>query len=417
MNLKKSFKSVFTNKYLLLNILILTLVLTISIYASNRINSIHQIMMIKKSIYLQFINHSFDPMVLGFMDNIMNIPAFLLIQTFCIYFIHKQLKSQIEPTFENNKTNIFAFMRFFPQGIISSVIYSLYFIVFYVLMLYLPLILKLPFILLFILLIPFVLISYSENLKIADALNIKKILSRTYNKIHLYIYALLIIAGFTIVRLIISIIEWRTIYPLSYGFITNYISLSILILFLSICAQLYTQRDKVDETKEKPTTKKKIKIIVIAIIIPLIIVSLPMLAIWYLSWTLGLYWDGPFYGVERMKCPTVNPDQSLEIWNKMTLNVYDKTESDIAPTVQVLDSNQQQQLCMYATEAYKDDPKRKIGRSRSSVKKIRFSEKYNSTVFYKNPRIKGFVDWSGGPEGAIWIFSRDGKLKQYYFSW
>lgn len=417
MNLRECFKLVFAEKFAQLSLLLFTLILTISIQSSTIVNSLHQVTMIKKSIYLQFINYPFDPILLHFMDNIINVPAFLLIQAFCIYFIHVQLKSKIDPDFKPNKTVILEFLKFLPQGIIISCIYLLFFSILYAIVLYSPLILKILFILLFIFLAPFILISYSENLRVKDALNIKKIFAKIYKKIHLYIYALFLISLLMIVKLIISVIEWRTIYNIfSYGFITNYIGLSILILFLSICKQLYSQKSKDNSLEKSSSKQKKIVIIAFSVIIPIIIIAVPLFAFWYLMWTPGAFWDGPFYGVERMKCPTVKPDQSLKIWDKMTLNVYDKTESDIAPTVQVLDSNQQQQLCIYATESYKDDPQ-KIGRSRSSVTKIRFSEKYNSTIFYKNPRIKGFVDWSGGPEGAIWIFNRDGKLKQYYFSW
>lgn len=367
---------------------------------------------------MKFINYPFDPILLNFMDNFIKFPIYILFLTFCVYFVNKQLKKQSDEDAKNDKEDVFAFLKFFPQGLILSIIYLIYFIIFQILFLYLPFWLKIILSLLFILVAPFILISYAENLKITDALNIKKILSRIWRKTHLYIYTLLLISVLNAVQIVISIIEWRTVYTVfSHGFISDYISLSILALFLSICTQIYSPNQENSEYKINISNKKKITVTIFVIIIPLIIISLPVFALWYLSWSPGFFWDGPYYGIERAKCPVTKPDQTVKIWNKMTLNVYDKIGNDIAPTIQVLDANDKQQLCMYVTETYKEPKKHEILKNKSSVKLIRFLNNYNSVFFYNKPRIKGSVDWSGGPEGAIWIFNRNGKLEEYYFSW
>lgn len=418
MNMKASFNLVFTNKASILNILMLSLFLTVSDYISNIINSLHQITMIKKSIYLQFIHYPFDPILLNVMDNIIKFPALILFLTFCVYSVNEQLNNPLKEKINNGNTSILTFLKFFPQGVFISIIYLLYFLISQVLILYFPFGIKLFFILLIILFAPLLLILYLENLRPTHTLNIKKIFSKILPKTHLYIYALLLISILVIIQQIISVIEWRTIYhTLTHGFITNYIGLSIFALLFSVYTQIYYTNEEKCEKRGNKSYKKKLTIAIFAIIIPLIIISVPMLAFWYLSWAPGLFWDGPFYGTKRAKCPATKPAQTLKIWDGMTLKVYDKTKNDIAPTIQVLDTNNQQQLCMYTTETYKEPKKNKIPSNKSSVRQIRFLNNYNSIIFYEKPRIKGSVDWSGGPEGAIWIFNRNGKLEEYYFSW
>ena len=126
--------------------------------------------------------------------------------------------------------------------------------------------------------------------------------------------------------------------------------------------------------------------------------------LWWRTWN-PFSDDGHFHGKPRESVPARHPDQVYSLYDRFTLEVYDATADDPAPTVLLKDKNSKIKWSIYALADDMD----------ASVKSIRF-HRWKHFPF-REPRVFGIVDWTFGHEGAWWFISKEGELKEYWYSW
>ncbi len=125
--------------------------------------------------------------------------------------------------------------------------------------------------------------------------------------------------------------------------------------------------------------------------------------LYYWMWTPFLD-DGPFFGTSREVYPTEPADQAMPIMNGMQLKVFNRKESEPAPTVMLEDKNGKVLWCIFAT-----------GYEKTDVRELHFVG-YKTRPFLA-PRVAGWVKWTYGHEAMWWFIDRNGKLKGYWYSW
>jgi len=126
----------------------------------------------------------------------------------------------------------------------------------------------------------------------------------------------------------------------------------------------------------------------------------------WISWSPGAFNDGPFHGRPRGEAPTRPPDQVFPLYHRFSLEVYNAMTNEPAPTVLLRDGNTKIKWCIYAIA---DDMTNTV------VKTIHFRTWRHYP--FKEPRVRGLVCWTYGHEGTWWFISREGDLKEYWYSW
>lgn len=115
--------------------------------------------------------------------------------------------------------------------------------------------------------------------------------------------------------------------------------------------------------------------------------------------------DGPFSGTPRQECPQGEPVQRFRVDSEFSLHVFDREESETAPTVSLVDSAGRFRWCIYATAM-----------PNTSVENIRFTG-FLSLLPFSRPLVFGRVKWTFGVERTEWSIAKDGSLEWYKYSW
>jgi hypothetical protein len=126
---------------------------------------------------------------------------------------------------------------------------------------------------------------------------------------------------------------------------------------------------------------------------------------WWRSWHPFID-DGPFHGKPRASIPARQPDQRFALYNRFTIEVYDAAANEPAPTVVLKDQDSSIKWAIYAIA---DDMRN------TTVRSIRFKDWRHFP--FKEPRAFAIVNWTFGREASWWFISREGELKEYWYSW
>ena len=114
--------------------------------------------------------------------------------------------------------------------------------------------------------------------------------------------------------------------------------------------------------------------------------------------------DDPFEGTVRANCPSGLPKQIFPINLGRTLEVFDRSEGDPAPTVLLKRRDQSVAWCIFAT-----------GDTNTNVRELSFSS-YSESKFSQRATAIGIVDWTFGAEQMTWKIDRDDDYA-YWYSW
>ena len=114
--------------------------------------------------------------------------------------------------------------------------------------------------------------------------------------------------------------------------------------------------------------------------------------------------DGPFHGAPTTAIHDHTPDQSFPIWSGLTLEVFDSMTEGVSPTVQLRLPDESVQWAVVAD-----------GHQSGDVRSIRFTNTRRG--FGRSSTVNAVVDWTYGHEAAYWIITRNGRLREYWYSW
>jgi len=143
----------------------------------------------------------------------------------------------------------------------------------------------------------------------------------------------------------------------------------------------------------------------LSILLIILIIALGSI-IWYSSWSPSFLDDGPFHGIICAKIPNKKPDQIYKIYSDLSIETYDREDNDTAPIVLLRDKDNN---ILWAIYAIAND------RETTKVESIRF--KKHRQFPFSRPRIFAIVKWAYGEEASWWFIDKDGKLKEYWYSW
>lgn len=114
--------------------------------------------------------------------------------------------------------------------------------------------------------------------------------------------------------------------------------------------------------------------------------------------------DGPFHGTPTATVTDRAPDQSFPIYNGMTVETFDPTAAGESPTVQL---RQHDGAIRWAVRADGHEP--------GDVATIRFQR--HTLGLTRSGTVYAQVEWTYGHEAAYWYITRNGDLRDYYYSW
>jgi len=127
--------------------------------------------------------------------------------------------------------------------------------------------------------------------------------------------------------------------------------------------------------------------------------------LWYRAWNPWID-NGPFHGVRRSDIPKGEPNQTLQIYDGLELQVFDPNEDEQAPTVLLTKPPDEVLWCIYAVA---DDM------TGTTVRTIRFKDWRHFP--FKRPRVYAIIEWTFGHEASWWFISKEGRLEEYWYSW
>ena len=119
-----------------------------------------------------------------------------------------------------------------------------------------------------------------------------------------------------------------------------------------------------------------------------------------LTWS-PFFDDGPFHGKPVRELPTTPAIQKFPL-REFTLEVYAPASASDAPVVLLRKLDKSVLWAIHAE-----------GMEKTNVESIEFIDYRTRFDITAHARVK----WTFGNEGATWIISRDGVLKEYWYSW
>lgn len=147
---------------------------------------------------------------------------------------------------------------------------------------------------------------------------------------------------------------------------------------------------------------KRLLIAAVALFAAVVVAGL--IAAWYFLPLPPLFDDGPFHGSPTASVADRTPDQSFSIYNGMALEVFDPLAENESPIVQLRQSDGSVRWSIFAD-----------GFEQGDVDSVRFTE--SSKGLARSGTVHADVEWTYGHEGSMWFITKEGDLRDYWFSW
>lgn len=112
--------------------------------------------------------------------------------------------------------------------------------------------------------------------------------------------------------------------------------------------------------------------------------------------------DGPYHG-NPTECPEIEAHQVFPVNRKLTLEVYAREDTTRSTIVSLIRTG----AALWCIEV--DEPTNRL------VENIEFKEVRGFPFLRK--KVVGMADWTDGEQGMYWILRRNGRLKEYWYSW
>ncbi|MCC7406871.1 MAG: hypothetical protein IT442_02290 [Phycisphaeraceae bacterium] len=114
--------------------------------------------------------------------------------------------------------------------------------------------------------------------------------------------------------------------------------------------------------------------------------------------------DGPFHGIPVAPITSGQPDQSMPIFNGLTIEVFNSSVEGVSPVVQL---RQRDGSIRWSIRA--------DGHQLGDVHSIRFEEYHRGLT--RSGVLRGMVHWTYGHEKMTWFITGGGNLRDYWYSW
>jgi hypothetical protein len=135
-----------------------------------------------------------------------------------------------------------------------------------------------------------------------------------------------------------------------------------------------------------------------------VIVSGLTVLLWSLYWH-GFLYEGPFHGIQRTEAIITEPIQQFQIHRGFVLEVFEKRDTDKAPTVRLKGPDGVVRWIVFA--APETIPS-------AQVNSITFEDWQNPPFF--PAKITATVQWGPGDVSSRWTIDDSGNLIEFWYS-